>query len=50
MACDVTNEDDLVAQLALARPEMEKAGGGSILAITSMPAENKNKRTARVTL
>lgn len=48
MACDVTNEDDLVAQLAT--PEMEKAGGGSILAITSMSAENKNKRTARVTL
>ena len=30
-------------QLAqLAAPEMEKAGGGSILAITSMAAENKN--------
>lgn len=27
----------------LAAPEMEKAGGGSILAITSMAAENKNK-------
>lgn len=30
----------------LAAPEMEKAGGGSILAITSMSAENKNKRMA----
>lgn len=30
----------------LAAPEMEKAGGGSILAITSMAAENKNKRMA----
>lgn len=30
----------------LAVPEMEKAGGGSILAITSMSAENKNKRMA----
>lgn len=29
-----------------AAPEMEKAGGGSILAITSMSAENKNKRMA----
>lgn len=93
MACDVTNEDDLVAlvngavkafgqlttlvanaggggpkpfdmpmaefrrayelnvfslfRLAqLAAPEMEKAGGGAILAITSMAAENKNKRMA----
>ncbi len=33
-----------LAQLAAA--EMEKAGGGSILAITSMSAENKNKRMA----
>lgn len=33
-----------LAQLAV--PEMEKAGGGSILAITSMSAENKNKRMA----
>ncbi len=30
----------------LAAPEMEKAGRGSILAITSMAAENKNKRMA----
>lgn len=33
-----------LAQLAV--PEMEKAGGGSILAITSIAAENKNKRMA----
>ena len=30
----------------LAAPEMAKAGGGSILAITSMAAENKNQRMA----
>lgn len=30
----------------LTAPEMEKAGGGSILAITSMAGENKNKRMA----
>lgn len=30
----------------LAAPEMKKAGGGAILAITSMSAENKNKRMA----
>lgn len=30
----------------LAAPQMEKAGGGSILAITSMAGENKNKRMA----
>lgn len=30
----------------LAAPEMEKSGGGSILAVTSMSAENKNKRMA----
>ncbi|WP_274630341.1 7-alpha-hydroxysteroid dehydrogenase [Arvimicrobium flavum] len=30
----------------LVTPEMEKAGGGSILVITSMSAENKNKRMA----
>ncbi|MEQ6889711.1 7-alpha-hydroxysteroid dehydrogenase [Halomonas sp. CS7] len=30
----------------LAAPEMEKAGGGAILAITSMSAENKNRRMA----
>lgn len=30
----------------LAAPEMEKVGGGSILAITSMAGENKNKRMA----
>ena len=30
----------------LAAPESEKAGGGAILAITSMSAENKNKRMA----
>lgn len=30
----------------LPAPEMEKAGGGAILAITSMSAENKNKRMA----
>lgn len=30
----------------LAAPEMEKAGGGSILAITSMAAENKNQHMA----
>lgn len=30
----------------LAAPEMEKAGGGSMLAITSMAGENKNKRMA----
>lgn len=30
----------------LAAPEMDKAGGGSMLAITSMSAENKNKRMA----
>lgn len=33
-----------LAQLAV--PEMEKAGHGAILAITSMSAENKNKRMA----
>ena len=33
-----------LAQLAV--PEMSKAGGGSILAITSMAAENKNRRMA----
>lgn len=33
-----------LAQLVV--PEMEKAGGGSILAITSMAGENKNKRMA----
>lgn len=33
-----------LAQLAV--PEMEKVGGGSILAITSMAGENKNKRMA----
>lgn len=30
----------------LAAPEMERAGGGAILAISSMSAENKNKRMA----
>lgn len=30
----------------LAAPEMEKAGGGSMLAITSMAGENKNRRMA----
>lgn len=30
----------------LAAPEMEKVGGGAILVITSMSAENKNKRMA----
>ena len=30
----------------LAAPELENAGGGAILAITSMSAENKNKRMA----
>ena len=30
----------------LAAPEMEKAGGGAILAITSMAGENKNRRMA----
>lgn len=30
----------------LAAPEMEKAGGGSILAITSMAGDNKNQRMA----
>ena len=30
----------------LAAPEMEKAGGGSLLAITSMAAENRNQRMA----
>lgn len=30
----------------LAAPEMEKAGGGAILAITSMAGDNKNKRMA----
>ncbi|MCP1170189.1 7-alpha-hydroxysteroid dehydrogenase [Limimaricola litoreus] len=30
----------------LAAPEMEKAGGGAMLAITSMAAENKNRRMA----
>ncbi|SEQ83999.1 7-alpha-hydroxysteroid dehydrogenase [Loktanella sp. DSM 29012] len=30
----------------LAAPEMEKAGGGSMLAITSMAGENKNQRMA----
>ncbi len=30
----------------LVAPEMEKAGGGAILAITSMAGENKNKRMA----
>lgn len=33
-----------LAQIAV--PEMEKAGGGAILAITSMAGENKNKRMA----
>lgn len=33
-----------LAQLVV--PEMEKAGGGSILVITSMSAENKNRRMA----
>ena len=33
-----------LAQLAV--PEMERAGGGAILAITSMSAENKNQRMA----
>lgn len=30
----------------LAAPEMQKAGGGSVLAITSMAAENRNQRMA----
>jgi len=30
----------------IAAPEMEKAGGGAVLAITSMAGENKNKRMA----
>lgn len=30
----------------IAAPEMEKAGGGAMLAITSMAGENKNKRMA----
>lgn len=30
----------------IAAPEMEKAGGGTMLAITSMAGENKNKRMA----
>lgn len=30
----------------LAAPQMQKAGGGSVLAITSMAAENRNKRMA----
>lgn len=30
----------------IAAPEMEKAGGGSVLAISSMAGENKNKRMA----
>lgn len=30
----------------LAAPEMERAGGGAILAVTSMSAENRNKRMA----
>ena len=30
----------------LAAPEIEQAGGGAILAITSMAAENKNQRMA----
>lgn len=30
----------------LAAPEMERAGGGAVLAITSMSAENKNRRMA----
>ena len=30
----------------LAAPEMEKAGGGAMLAITSMAGENKNSRMA----
>ena len=30
----------------LAAPEMEKAGGGAMLAITSMAAENRNRRMA----
>ena len=30
----------------IAAPEMEKSGGGSILAITSMAGENKNRRMA----
>src|SRR6185312_6785721 len=30
----------------LAAPEMQKAGGGAMLAITSMAGENKNRRMA----
>ena len=30
----------------LAAPQMQKAGGGSVLAITSMAAENRNRRMA----
>ena len=40
----VSMTDARLAQLAA--PEMEKAGGGAMLAITSMSAENKNKRMA----
>ncbi len=36
------NVFSLMRLAQLAAPEMEKAGGGSILAITSMAAENKN--------
>lgn len=40
------NVFSLFRLVQLAAPEMEKAGGGVILAITSMSAENKNKRMA----
>ena len=40
------NVFSLMRLAQLAAPEMEKAGGGAILAITSMAAENKNTRMA----
>ena len=40
------NVFSLMRLAQLAAPEMEKAGGGAILAITSMAAENKNMRMA----
>lgn len=40
------NVHSLFRLAQLAAPEMEKAGGGSILAITSMAGENKNIRMA----
>lgn len=40
------NVSSLFRLAQLAAPEMEKAGGGAVLAITSMAGENKNKQMA----